>query len=98
MASFAASPISDLASCPPSLRCKYGFLIQVLGVAFEGERDLAGLDTAILAAVPEGQLPHFREFTLEHALQPGYDFGDEFDAGLELILEGLADRLAAEQS
>jgi len=68
-------------SCPPSLRCKYGFLIQVLGVAFEGERDLAELDTAILAAVPEGQLPHFRESTLEHALQPGYDFGDEFTRG-----------------
>ncbi len=76
----------------------YGFLIQELGVAFEGEQDLAELGTAIRAAIPEGQLPHFREFTLEHALQPGYDFGDEFDVGLDLILEGLAARLAAEQS
>jgi AcrR family transcriptional regulator len=36
--------------------------------------------------------------TLEHALQPGYDFGDEFDVGLELVIEGLAARLAAEQA
>ena len=50
---------------------------------------------AILAALPEGQLPYFREGTLEHALQPGYDFGDEFEVGLDLILDGLAQQLAS---
>ncbi len=49
----------------------------------------------MLAALPEGQLPYFREFTLEHALQPGYDFGDEFEVGLELVLDGLETRLRA---
>ena len=71
----------------------YGFLVQELSLAFDGERDLAELGEQILTALPEGQLPYFREFTLEHALQPGYDFGDEFEVGLELLLDGLAARL-----
>jgi hypothetical protein len=30
------------------------------------------------------------ELATEHVQQPGYDFADEFDFGLELILDGLA--------
>ncbi len=33
--------------------------------------------------------PHLLEFTTEHVLQPGYDFGAEFGYGLGLILDGL---------
>jgi hypothetical protein len=42
--------------------------------------------------------PHLLEFTLEHVVKPGYDYGKEFDYGLELILDGLAQKLAHEQS
>ncbi|MEM8903818.1 MAG: TetR/AcrR family transcriptional regulator, partial [Actinomycetota bacterium] len=28
-------------------------------------------------------------FTAEHVMRPGYDFGDEFEFGLGLILDGL---------
>ncbi len=72
----------------------YGFLVQELSLAFDGEADLAELAAQLTASLPQGQLPYFREFTLEHALRPGYDFGDEFEVGLDLILAGLADRLA----
>ncbi len=72
----------------------YGFLIQELSMPFQPGQDLADLGNQIVAALPEGQLPYFREFTLEHALQPGYDFGDEFEVGLDLIVDGLAQRLA----
>jgi AcrR family transcriptional regulator len=71
----------------------YGFLVQELSLPFDGEADLAALAGQMLTALPEGQLPYFREFTLEHALQPGYDFGNEFDYGLELVIEGLQARL-----
>ncbi len=74
----------------------YGFLVQELSLAFDGEQDLAELGEKILTSLPAGQLPYFREFTLDHALQPGYDFGSEFDVGLDLILDGLAARLSAE--
>ena len=33
--------------------------------------------------------PHLAEFTAGHVLQPGYDFGDSFEFGLDLILDGL---------
>jgi AcrR family transcriptional regulator len=71
----------------------YGFMVQELSMPFEPGQDLAELGNQIVAALPEGQLPYFREFTLEHALRPGYDFGDEFEIGLDLVLDGLAQRL-----
>lgn len=33
---------------------------------------------------------YLAEFTTEHVLRPGYRFGDSFDFGLDLILDGLA--------
>ena len=33
--------------------------------------------------------PHLLEFTVEHVLKPGYDFGAEFEFGLDLVLDGL---------
>jgi hypothetical protein len=27
--------------------------------------------------------------TIEHVLQPGYDYGEEYEFGLDLILDGL---------
>lgn len=76
----------------------YGFVVQEHGLAYSGEDDLAELATQMLHQLPEGRLTHFREFTLEHALQPGYDFGNEFDVGLDLILDGLARRLAHDRA
>jgi hypothetical protein len=32
------------------------------------------------------------EFTMQHVMQPGYDFGKEFEFGLNLILDGLPGR------
>ncbi len=72
----------------------YGFLVQEVSMPFEPGQDLAELGQQVIAALPEGELPYFREFTLEHALRPGYDFGEEFEVGLDLILDGLAQQLA----
>ena len=33
--------------------------------------------------------PNLLAFTTGHVLQPGYDFGLEFDYGLDLILDAL---------
>ena len=43
----------------------------------------------IVARFTPGQDPHFTELTVEHVLQPGYDHGNEFEFGLDLILDGL---------
>ncbi len=41
--------------------------------------------------------PNLAEFTTGHVLQPGYDFGDSFEFGLDLIIDGLA-KASLEQS
>jgi AcrR family transcriptional regulator len=53
-----------------------------------------GMDTSELAAVmveqfPAEVYPHLAEFTFKHVMRPGYDYGDEFEYGLDLILDGL---------
>jgi Tetracyclin repressor-like, C-terminal domain len=46
----------------------------------------------ILARFPPDEYPYLAELTREHVLRPGYDSGDEFEFGLELILHGLERR------
>jgi tetracycline repressor-like protein len=42
-----------------------------------------------LAQFPSEEYPYLAELTTEHVLQPGYDYGNEFEFGLNLILNGL---------
>jgi AcrR family transcriptional regulator len=68
----------------------YGFVLQEVNLPFDDSSDLHELVGAIM---PEGfaeAYPHLAELTTEHVLQPGYSYGDEFDYGLGLILDGLA--------
>jgi hypothetical protein len=44
---------------------------------------------AILAQFPADENTNLAELTIEHVLRPGYDYGREFDFGLDLILDGL---------
>ena len=74
----------------------YGFVLQEASLPFEAGTDAAALAREMLDALPEGHLPYFREFARDRVLQPGYDFGAEFDVGLDLLLEGFAARLAAD--
>ena len=67
----------------------YGFMLQELSLPFEGEADLAALGGEILAPEVRATYPHFTEFAEGRALVPGYAFGDEFEVGLELVLDGL---------
>ena len=34
--------------------------------------------------------PYLTQFTMEHVMQPGYNYSGEFDYGLKLVLRGLA--------
>ena len=40
--------------------------------------------------MPVDEYPWLVEMTTEHVMQPGYDFGDEFAVGPELILDRFA--------
>jgi AcrR family transcriptional regulator len=67
----------------------YGFAMQELNLPFQTPQEAAAMAVTFLDHFPAGEFPHLAELTLEHVLQPGYDFGDEFAFGLDLILDGL---------
>jgi AcrR family transcriptional regulator len=67
----------------------YGFALQETSLPFSTPEETAEVAQSIMAEFPADQYPHFTAFAVEHVLQPGYDYGDEFLFGLDLILDGL---------
>ena len=70
----------------------YGFVMQEVNLPFTesaGPEELEALVAAILPNLSPDEYPHFVELTVDHVLQPGYRYGDEFDFGVRLILDGL---------
>ena len=67
----------------------YGFALQDRGLPFDTPEEAAALAQVMLAQFPADTYPHLAEFTFGHVLQPGYDFGNEYEFGLALILDGL---------
>ena len=67
----------------------YGFALQERNLPFDTPEETVELAQAIMAQVPADEYPHLAELTLQHVLQPGYDYGEEFEYGLDLLLDGL---------
>ena len=58
----------------------YGFALQEAALPFEGPETVADVAEPIMERFPTGEYPHLVEMATEYVLQPGYDFGDEFDS------------------
>jgi AcrR family transcriptional regulator len=67
----------------------YGFALQEANLPFQTSEELAAMADTILEHLPADEYPHLTEMTVEHVLQPGYDYGNEYLFGLDLILDGL---------
>ena len=67
----------------------YGFALQERSLPFPTPEQTADLAQDILASFPADKYPHLAELTARHVLQPGYDYGNEFEFGLDLVLDGL---------
>ncbi len=67
----------------------YGFALQESTLPFDNGDETAELAQQILAGLPSDAYPYLKELTIEHVLKPGYDYGNEFEIGLDLILDGL---------
>ncbi len=67
----------------------YGFVLTEVNLPFDSAETTHEVTEAIMEQFPTDDYPHLTELAVEHVLQPGYNYGDEFDFGLELILEGL---------
>jgi AcrR family transcriptional regulator len=67
----------------------YGFAVQEAALPF-GPDSAPEVTASIAAQFSPDEYPHLVELATTHVMQPGYDFGDEFEFGLKIILDALA--------
>ena len=72
----------------------YGFALQEAALPFQGPDRDGDVVESIMKGMTEGEYPHLVNMATSYYLQPGYDFGDEFDFGLDLVLDGIERMLA----
>ena len=72
----------------------YGFALQEAALPFQGPDRDGDVVESIMEGMTEGEYPHLVNMATSYYLQPGYDFGDEFDFGLDLVLDGIERMLA----
>jgi AcrR family transcriptional regulator len=68
----------------------YGFALQEAALPFKPETVSEATETITQQIADD--YPHLAEMATEHILQPGYDFGSEFEIGLSVILDALTSR------
>jgi AcrR family transcriptional regulator len=66
-----------------------GFALQEASLPFDSAEETPELAQEIAGQLPAGEYPHLTELAMGHVLQAGYRYGDEFEIGLDLILDGL---------
>jgi AcrR family transcriptional regulator len=67
----------------------YGFALTKMNLPFDALDDITEMAQTMLEPFPEGEYPNLVAFITEHAMQPGYDFGNEFEWGLDVVLDGI---------
>jgi AcrR family transcriptional regulator len=67
----------------------YGFALTKMNLPFSTSEDVAEVAETMLEPFPVDEYPNLVAFITEHAMKPGYDFGEEFEYGLDVILDGL---------
>lgn len=65
----------------------YGFALQEAALPFNPQT--ATEATEAITEQFTGEYPYLVEMATKHILRPGYDFGDEFEIGLTVILDAL---------
>jgi len=68
----------------------HGFVLQEVNLPFHDESELAAMTGDIMETSAVSEFPYLFEMTVEHVLKPGYDYGQEFDSGLNVVLDGVA--------
>jgi AcrR family transcriptional regulator len=75
----------------------YGFALSEAALPINGPETVAEVAQSMMLQYLARDYPHLAEFSTGHILKPGYDFGAEFDFGLELVLDGLSRSLDEHQ-
>jgi AcrR family transcriptional regulator len=72
----------------------YGFALTKANLPFDTSEPVGDVAGAMLAPFPANEYPNLVEFLEEHVLQPVYDYEDEFEFGLDVLLGALERTLA----
>ena len=67
----------------------YGFALTKMNLPFQSTAEVADVAQTMLEPFPMDAYPNLVEFITEHAMKPGYDFANEFEWGLDVILDGV---------
>jgi AcrR family transcriptional regulator len=67
----------------------YGFALQEASLPFGTGEEAAQVAQEMSGHFASGQYPYLTEMAMVHVAAPGYSYGDEFEIGLDLILDGL---------
>jgi AcrR family transcriptional regulator len=70
----------------------YGFTLTELTLPFgnsEGVAGVAEVADKMVQGFRIGEYPYLAEMAVDRAMKPGYNYGDEFEYGLDLILDGI---------
>ena len=67
----------------------YGFALQEATLPFDTAEEAADVGRQMFDRMTAELYPHLTEFSVAHVLRPGYDYGAEFEYGLDLVLDGL---------
>ena len=68
----------------------YGFVLSEVTLPFDGPDTVPEVAEHMMEQFSPADYPHLVEFAVEHVMKPGYDYGEEFEYGLTVILDGLA--------
>ena len=68
----------------------YGFALSEASLPINGPETVSDVAESMMQQFSAGAYPHLLEFVTEHILKPGYDFGNEFEFGVSMILDALA--------
>src|SRR5918995_3911226 len=67
----------------------YGFALQEKTLPVDTPAELAEAAESMRRRFSSAEYPHIAETITERVMKPGYDFADEFEFGLDLLLDGL---------
>jgi AcrR family transcriptional regulator len=73
----------------------YGFALTKMSVPFDTAAEMDAMASDMFEPFPAGEYPNLTEFVTDHVLKPGYDYAEEFEYGLDLILTALEEAFAA---
>ena len=69
----------------------YGFVLQEMSLPFRTREELADVGKTMLPQISGDEYPHLRQVAAD-LMKSGFVYANEFEVGLDLILDGIAKR------